>query len=91
MTLLFRELLEYKTYSSSYYYGSTTRLVLSNKYFFLKEDGTITEFKGKRKEMLELMGTKENDVQRYFKENKLNFDNKYDVARMVEYYNSFFK
>jgi hypothetical protein len=91
MTLLARELLEYKTYSSYYYYGSYTRLVLVNKYFFLKEDGTINDFTGKKNDLLALMGAHENDVQRFIKENKLSFDKKYDIARAVEYYNSFFK
>jgi hypothetical protein len=91
MTLLSREVLEYKTYQSYQYYGSYTRLVLVNKYFFLKEDGSITPFVGKKNDLLELMGAHGNDVQKYYKENKLNFDNKYDVARMVERYNSFFK
>ena len=87
-----REKLEYKTYSSFYYYGGTyTRLVLTHTYFFLKENGTIQEFVGKRNDFFEIMGTKKDEVQKFAKANKLDFDNKYDIAKMTDYYNSLFK
>jgi hypothetical protein len=91
MTLLAREALEYKTYSSYYYYGSYTRLVVVNKYFFLKEDGRIVDFSGKKNDFLELTGAHENDVQSFIKSNKLDFDDKYNLSKAAEYYNSFFK
>jgi hypothetical protein len=50
LTVLCREVLEYRTYSSPfYYYGTYTRLVLVNKYFVLKENGIIEEFISKKK------------------------------------------
>ncbi|MEJ0032613.1 MAG: hypothetical protein WDO15_20660 [Bacteroidota bacterium] len=48
MTLLSREALEYRTYSSFYYYGSYTRLVLVYKYYLLDRNGEIKEFVGKK-------------------------------------------
>jgi hypothetical protein len=91
LTLLSREKLEYKSYSSFYSYGTTTRLVLTHIYYLLKEDGLIQEFKGKRNDFYELMGSKKEDVREFVKKNKLDFDNEYDIARMIEFYNSLFK
>ncbi|MEO5600949.1 MAG: hypothetical protein ABIR06_08485 [Cyclobacteriaceae bacterium] len=90
MTLLSRELLEYKVYNSSFYGGSYSRMVQTFYYFFLKEDGTIEDFKGKKNDLLDLMGNKVNSVEKYIKANRLDFDDKYDVARMVAYYNTLF-
>ncbi len=90
MTLLTRESLEYKTYSSFYYYGSYTRLVLVHKFFLLGENGEITEFQGKKNDWIYAMGNYGEEVQKYSKSNKLDFDDKKDLTRIVEYYNSFF-
>ncbi|HLT73340.1 MAG TPA: hypothetical protein VKZ75_11845 [Cyclobacteriaceae bacterium] len=91
MTLLAREVLEYRTYNSPYYYGNFSRQVLVYKYFFLKEDGSIVEFTGNRNDLLTLMGNKSESVEKYMKENKLKFEEKYDLARIVGYYNSLFR
>lgn len=90
MTLLAREALESRTSSSLYYYGTYTRLVLVNKFFLIKESGTIVQFSGKKNDLIELMGTKGEKVAKYAKEKRLDFDKKYDVAQMVDYYNSLF-
>ncbi len=91
LTLLSREKVEYKTYSSFYSYGTYTRLLLVNTYYLLKEDGSILDFNGKKNDFYELMGTKKEEVQKFAKANKLNFNNKYDVVRLIDYYNSLFK
>lgn len=91
ITLLAREVLEYRTYNSPYYYGNFSRQVLVYKYFFLKENGDIVEFTGNRSDLLELMGSKSENVEKYMKENKLRFEEKYDLARIVGYYNSLFR
>jgi hypothetical protein len=92
LTLLSREKLEYRTYSSFYFYGGTyTRLVLTNLYYLLKENGTIQEFNGKRNDFYELMGSKKDEVEKYVKANRLDFANKYNVVRIIEYYNSLIK
>jgi hypothetical protein len=91
ITLLCREALEYKTVSSGfYYYGNYTRLVLVNKYFLLKENGSIVPFEGKRNDWLNFMGNRKDEVQRYAKKNRLDFDEKYDLIRIIDYYNSLF-
>ncbi len=92
ITLLCREALEYRSYPSSYYYyGSTSRLVLVNKFFILKDNGTIEPFDGKKNDLIYLMGNKGDQVERYMKTNKLKIDDKYQFAQIVEYHNSLYK
>lgn len=91
ITLLCREALEYRTYSSSfYYYSNYTRLVIIYRYFLLKEDGNIVEFIGKRGDWLDLMKDRKDEVQKYAKSNRLDFEDKYDLSRIIAYYNSLF-
>ena len=90
MTLLSRESVEYRTYSSPYYMGSYSRLVLVYKYYFLDERGNISEFTGNKNDLLNLMNKKSDEVEKYIKANKLRYDDKYDFARIVAYYNSLF-
>ncbi|MBN8579012.1 MAG: hypothetical protein J0L66_18880 [Cytophagales bacterium] len=91
LTVLAREAIEFRTVSSPYYYyGTYTRPVLVHKYFVLKENGGIEEFRGKKNDWLDLMPGRSDDVERYAKKNRLNFDNKYELARIVEFYNSLF-
>ncbi len=91
LTLLTREKLEYRTVSSPYYYyGTYSRLVLVNKYFLLKPNGNIEDFEGRKSDWLSLMENKEEDVKAFAKENRLDFDDKYELTRIVEYYNSLF-
>jgi len=92
ITALSREKVEYRTYSySPFMYGSyNTRKILVNIYFLLKENGNIQDFSGKRSDWLDLMGNRSNEVHDYAKDNKLDFDRKYDLKRIIDYYNSFF-
>jgi hypothetical protein len=91
MTLLCRESIEYKTTSMSYYYmGTSTRLVLVNKYFLLNEKGKIEPFTGRRSDLIYLMGNKGVVVEKYAKENKLGIERKYEFVQIVNYYNSLF-
>lgn len=92
ITLLCREAVEYRTYSSSfYYYGSNTRQVLVYKYFLLQENGIIAEFISKKKDWLEVMEKRSDDVEQYAKVNRLSFDDKYELIKIINHYNSFFK
>lgn len=88
ITLLSRDILEYKTYNSYYMYGGFTRLVETPDYFFLNEDGTIEDFRGNKNDLLAMMGNKGKTVEKYIRANRLDFDDKYDVAKIVAYYNS---
>jgi hypothetical protein len=88
LTLLSRESLEYRTYNSPYYLGGYSRQMLVYKFYFLDEKGNIAEFNGNKTDLLNLMGRKSDDVEKYIKEHKLKVDDKYDFARIVAYYNS---
>ena len=92
ITVLSREKLEYRTYSASpfMYGGYSNRLILVNIYFLLREDGNIVDFAGRRNDWLDLMGNRANEVHDYAKDNKLDFDRKYDLKRIIDYYNSSF-
>jgi hypothetical protein len=92
ITLLAREALENKTYNTGYYgYGSISRIVLVNKYFTLNDKGVVEPFAGTKKDLLQLMEKKEDEVKRFMKVNRLDLDRKYDLARVFDYYNSLFK
>jgi len=92
LTVLCREALEYRTTSSPfYYYGTITRLVLVNKFFMLKENGDIVEFRGKKNDWYTFMPAKAEEVERYVKSNRLDLDEKYELGKVIAYYNSLFK
>lgn len=91
LTVLCREVLEYRTTSSPYYfYGSYTRLVLVYKYYILRENGVIEEFRGKKNDWYELMPGKSEEIEKFAKQNRLSLDDKYELSRVIEYYNSLF-
>ncbi|NOT73785.1 MAG: hypothetical protein HOP08_02570 [Cyclobacteriaceae bacterium] len=92
LTLLSRESIEYRNYPNTFYsYGSSSRLVLVNHYFILKENGNIEPFSGTKNDVLDLMGNKSEQVAKYMKVNKLKVDNKYQFAMTVAYFNSLYK
>jgi hypothetical protein len=92
ITALAREKLEYRTVSSPfYYYGTYTKLVLVNLYFLLKPNGNIEEFVGKKHDWLMIMENREADVKDFAKVNRLDFDDKYELVRIIDFYNSLFQ
>ncbi len=91
LTVLCRESIEYRTTSSPYFYGSYSRLVEVNKYFILKEDGTITEYRGRKNDWYDLMPNKKSEVERFAKDNRLSLEEKYELSRVIEYYNSLYQ
>ena len=92
LTVLVREAIEYRTFNSMYFYGgSYTRLVLVYKYFVLKENGSIEAVTGKKSEWLDWMGGWAEDVQKFAKANRLDFDNRFELKRILDYYNSLIK
>jgi hypothetical protein len=54
----------------------------------MEDDGRIEDFRGNKNDLLDMMGNKGKDVEKYIKANRLDFDDKYDVAKIVAYYNS---
>ncbi len=90
LTLLAREYLEYRRYSSPYMLGSYSQPVLDHKFFFFDEHGEIKEFSGGKNDLFEMMGTRAPQVEDFVRENRLKLDNKLDFSRTVEFYNSMF-
>ncbi len=90
MTLLCRESLEYRSYSSTYY-GMSSRLVLVYNYFMLKENGSIEPFQGKRNDLVRMMGQEGSQVEKYIKSNRLDMTDRNEFVQIVTYYNSLFK
>lgn len=88
LTLLTREALEYRNYSNGFYGGTYSRMVLINKYYFMDQNGMISEFKGNRSDLLDLMGKKSEQVDDYIKSNRLKLEFKEDFSKIVAYYNS---
>ena len=88
MTLLTREALEYRTYNSPYYIGSYSRQVMTYRYFIMDEKGDIQEFTGNKNDLLSMMGKKSEAVEKYIKSNRLKYDDRFDLAKIVTYYNS---
>jgi hypothetical protein len=66
-------------------------LVLVYRFFILQEKGVITEFVGKKIDLLNLMGKRASEVEDYMKANKLKIEDRDDFAKIVSYYNSLFK
>jgi hypothetical protein len=66
--------------------------VLVHTYFLLKPNGKIEELANpKRSNWLELMENKVDEVKAFAKENRLDFEDKYELIRIIEYYNSLFQ
>lgn len=92
LTVLSRERLESQTSTSPYTYGpSYSRTVLVNKYYLLLENGSITEISNRRNDFMELFGKYADHMNDYVKDNKLRFDQKQDLIKIIQYYNSLFK
>lgn len=92
ITVLTREKVEYRTYSSPYYYygGYSSRMILVNHYFLLRENGNIEAFDARKNEWYDLMANHQNQVHDFVKENRLDFDKKYHLKQIIDYYNSFY-
>lgn len=91
LTVLSREKLENQTTTSPYYYGSFSRTVLVNKYFMLKENGDIVDFSTRKNDFLQLVGRHGDIMNGFMKDNKLQLDDKKELAQIINYYNSLFK
>jgi hypothetical protein len=92
MTVLCREKLEYRTVPNSFNtYQSIQRLVMTYHYYLLEENGEVIDVKDEKSIWTDFMGNKTDAVRKYTKENKLDYEKKYDLAQIVGYYNSLFK
>lgn len=92
LTVLCRERLENQTSTSPYYYyGSFSRTVLVNKYYLLKENGEITDLSLRKTDFLQMLGKHGDHINEYMRDNKLSLDDKQELIKIINYYNSLFK
>ena len=56
----------------------------------MRENGEIEEYRGKKNDWYDLMRGKEEEVQKYVKANRLDMDDKYELASARNYYNSLY-
>ena len=99
LSLLLRERIVSESTQSSFpsYYAYSMMPRFSNNsgyvnkikydYFFLDNDGNILKFKGKKKELYNLMNDQYEKVKSYISNNKINLKRMSDLARVVSFYN----
>ncbi len=99
LSLLLRERIVSESTQSSFpsYYAYSMMPRFSNNsgyvnkikydYFFLDNDGNILKFKGKKKELYNLMNEQYHKVKSYISNNKINLKRMSDLARVVSFYN----
>jgi hypothetical protein len=75
--------------STMYWGGGYTQLRLVYNFYFLDKKGTMVWFSGRRKDLLEIVGTKKSkSVKAYIKDNKLRCDEIQDLIRIAAFFNS---
>lgn len=90
LTLLCREFFTKQTsHTNSYYYNgsSYTRTVQDYEFYFLKSNGEIIYFQEKKRDLLDIMADRSNQVKEFIKSYNLKVDEKGDLARITAYYN----
>jgi hypothetical protein len=90
-SLLTREQIVTETVPAStmYWGGGFTQLRLVYNFYFLDKKGNMIWFSGRRKELLEIVGTKKSkSVKAYIKDNKLRTDQIQDLIRITAFFNS---
>ena len=91
LTLLAREALENQTTNTGFYgYGGYNRIVLVNKYYTVNDKGDIQAFSGKRNDLMLIMRSREDEIKRFMKANRLDTDRTSDLVRIFAYYNTLF-
>ena len=91
LSLLRREKIYTQTVNTTSAYwggGSISQEVIKYSYFFLNDNGRITYFNGKKKELLRFMVDKHSDVKQFIKQNRLDTDEVTDLIRITAFYNS---
>ena len=90
ITLFARERIETITYSQSTNSVPPTIHRILRFHFYLLEDKDIKKISDRPDKLLKLMEDKSDNVRLFVKTNKLSLDHKYDLKRIIDYYNSLF-
>ena len=56
--------------------------------YFRTPNGKITHYKYRKKQLFAIMRDREDEVRKFYKEKNLGHTEKYDIIKLVEYYNS---
>ena len=57
-------------------------------YFLLQNNGQITKFSGKKRDLLGIMKDKNDMIKAYFTKNRLNLKKMSHLAQIINYYNA---
>ncbi len=93
LTLLCREAVVTKTVNDNIAnpYGSTmsySRNMLVYTYYFLDHEGNITEYSSmKKRDLLRVLKKRAPKIEEYMKVNHLRADKRYDLSRIISFYN----
>jgi hypothetical protein len=92
LTLLSREAIVTKTINDNTAnpYRSTlsySREVLVYTYYFLDVDGNIIEYSLKKRDLLRVLSKRSAKIEEYMKVNHLKADKRYDISRIISFYN----
>lgn len=90
LTLLCRESIVTKTVSDANPYAPAmtySQKVLAYTYYFLDSEGTITKYSLKKKDLLRVLNKRTDKVNEYIRVNRLKPDRRYDLSRIVSFYN----
>ena len=90
VTLLSREAIVTRNIQDPFSYGTYTRDVLVYDYYFLDRNGKITEYTMKKRDLLEALSNRYNQVAEYMKVNRLRADDRNDLVRIIAFYNALF-
>jgi len=91
MSLLTRERVITETVSQYSYYSPNyvSREKLAYDFFFLREKGKLKKYTQKKNELeTEFMRDKADQIKKFIKKNKLKYDKKADLVRIVYFYNT---
>ncbi len=90
-----RRLLEYTEikikkpdYVATLNVGSTDTRIVKDKFLYVIEEKEVIKFVGSRREVLDLMADKRNQILKFIRSEGLLFRKRSDVIKMFEYYNS---
>lgn len=88
ITLLCREYIGIKNVQNPYSYGSYSKKVLEYYFYFLDREGDITKYTLKKRDLYTVIAKKQNQVLEFIKANRLSHENRNDLVRIINFYNT---
>lgn len=88
ISLLSQEYVGLKNIQNPYSYGNYSKEVLIYDYYFLDKNGNITKYTQKKKDLMNALISRRNQVTEYMKANRLHHDKRNDLIRIIAFYNA---